>query len=715
MKSKRCAARDIICLVAAPLCLFFGPLSGFAQHSSLVILDSGWQYRYGDSSRDADGTPEWVRQDQDTGWLATDKLHSPPGNETDRPFLWVKTTLPEGNWPHPVLYLPHVYLDFEAYVGTQRVFANSDFKAEYTDKFKVMNWYTIALPENFQGKQLTLRIYCSNSYHIGIADQEDEVMVGEEIDVIRKLLRENIDSVILGSFFILFGCASLYIFLRRRNSKRRLAFSFGALSVSAGMFYVMQDKVSMLLFDSAMLRYYFSLISLLSFPIWLYVFIEQVVGQGYIIVRRVWQFQAIVAAIAILADFLQLVPLDISAQYYLQLFAVNIVVTIMIGIQIGLHGTREIKLLIAGFCIFGIFGLNDILLGLGVLSGSRWLSHWGALIFFGFLGYIIEIRYERDQEQLEAYSRDLETISENLRKSKAQLEEHSQTLEQKVLERTQSVRSKNRELRKTLSRLQETQNQLVLKEKMASLGSLVAGVAHEVNNPIGAVASAADVTRRCIEIIKEALSRHQNLDDLRNDTQFQKALRLLDENNKVTNMASDRVSRIVRSLKNFARLDEAELQDADIHEGLDSTLTLIHHEIKNRIVVEKDYGDLPLVKCFPNQLNQVFMNILMNAAQAIEKDGTIWIRTDRENQSAVIEIRDSGKGIAPEKLDKVFDPGFTTKGVGVGTGLGLSISYNIIAKHGGHITVASQPGAGSTFRIMLPIKATKPKPQPVVS
>jgi signal transduction histidine kinase len=168
--------------------------------------------------------------------------------------------------------------------------------------------------------------------------------------------------------------------------------------------------------------------------------------------------------------------------------------------------------------------------------------------------------------------------------------------------------------------------------------------------------------------------------------------------------ASERITNIVRSLKMFARLDEAEYQETDIHDGIISTLTLLEHELKGRVTVTHDFADLPPVSCYPSQLNQVFMNVLNNANQAMPRDGgNIHITTRRVDDDVVITISDDGIGIATEDHDKIFDPGFTTKGVGVGTGLGLSITHNIIQKHNGRITVTSREGDGTTFVITLPI------------
>ena len=159
----------------------------------------------------------------------------------------------------------------------------------------------------------------------------------------------------------------------------------------------------------------------------------------------------------------------------------------------------------------------------------------------------------------------------------------------------------------------------------------------------------------------------------------------------------------MRRLRSFARLDQAELKKADIHEGLEDTLALVHHELKHHIEVKRDYGALPPISCYPGKLNQVFLNLLNNARQAIRGKGEIGIRTFVRNDREHIAVSDTGSGISPEHLRKIFDPGFTTKGVGVGTGLGLSICYQIVQDHRGEILVESEPGKGTTFTVVLPM------------
>ena len=241
-----------------------------------------------------------------------------------------------------------------------------------------------------------------------------------------------------------------------------------------------------------------------------------------------------------------------------------------------------------------------------------------------------------------------------------------------------------KELQNTLKELKETQIQLINSEKMASLGQLVAGVAHEINTPVASIKSNNGIVAKLLNSIQ--------------DTELKE---MLTDINEIDKEAVNRISNIVTSLKKFVRLDEAELQEADINKELDLTLELIRHETKNRIEIIKNYGEIPAVKCFPNMLNQVFTNILINACQAIEGRGTITITTEYKDKKLIVKIKDTGKGIPRNQLNKIFTAGFTTKSSGIGTGLGLAICTKIIEKHKGEIIVNSEEGKGSKFVITI--------------
>jgi signal transduction histidine kinase len=277
------------------------------------------------------------------------------------------------------------------------------------------------------------------------------------------------------------------------------------------------------------------------------------------------------------------------------------------------------------------------------------------------------------------------------------------------------------ELENTIEELKKAQNQLIEVEKMASLGQLTAGIAHEINNPINFVSSNVSPLRMNITELKEILETYRNAtaNGIESDKiQYARDLEkkydldyLITEVDLLLNGISEGASRtkeIVQGLRNFSRVDEHVLRSASVHDGLDSTLVLLNNIFKNRIEIEKDYDEnLQSIECYPGQLNQVFMNILNNAIQAIEGAGKILIKTRKIKNRAVIWISDTGKGIPKDHLNRIFDPFFTTKEVGEGTGLGLSISYGIIQQHRGEIKVSSKPGKGTTFKISLLIKHTR--------
>jgi AhpD family alkylhydroperoxidase len=210
------------------------------------------------------------------------------------------------------------------------------------------------------------------------------------------------------------------------------------------------------------------------------------------------------------------------------------------------------------------------------------------------------------------------------------------------------------QLQQLLEELERTQAQLVQSEKMAALGKLVAGLVHEINTPIGVINSSNDILDRSVTNVVEMIEADESLDDVKSNRQFQNSLKALRESSPITLAASERITRIVNSLKGFARLDEATFQEADLHEGLEDTLTLLEHDFRDRINVVREYGDIPKVACNPGEVNQVFMILLTNAAEAIRDRGTITVRTFEKDGSVHVQITDTGAGISPKRLERLF-------------------------------------------------------------
>ncbi|HEX8956961.1 MAG TPA: ATP-binding protein [Burkholderiaceae bacterium] len=281
----------------------------------------------------------------------------------------------------------------------------------------------------------------------------------------------------------------------------------------------------------------------------------------------------------------------------------------------------------------------------------------------------------------------------------------------------EALQKKGEEQRALIDTLQQTQAQLLQSEKMASIGQLAAGVAHEINNPVGFVNSNMGSLNHYVDTLFEVIDGYDKI--LSAGKGAQESARAVGElkaradleflREDVVQLVREsmdgltRVKNIVQSLKDFSHVGETDWQYADLHAGLDSTLTIANNEIKYKADVVRDYGQLPLVNCLVSQLNQVFMNLIVNASHAIRERGTITIRTGCADDWVWIAVEDTGQGIPPENLTRIFEPFFTTKPVGQGTGLGLSLSYNIVSKHNGRIEVKSEVGKGTCFTIHLPV------------
>jgi signal transduction histidine kinase len=280
------------------------------------------------------------------------------------------------------------------------------------------------------------------------------------------------------------------------------------------------------------------------------------------------------------------------------------------------------------------------------------------------------------------------------------------------------IERSNEELRRSKQELEHLQAQIIQSEKMASLGQLAAGVAHELNNPAGFIYGNMEILDECIRGLTRLLTFYESVPlapdvaararRIKDEVDYEHALADLRTITTDCREGAERIRDVVQNLRTFSRLDEAEFKKVDIHEGLESTLRLLsRHYGADRVRLVRDYGELPAVDCFAGRLNQVWLNLLVNAAQATREGGEVSIRTRREGPMAVVQIKDNGHGIAPENLKRIFDPFFTTKPVGEGTGLGLSVTYSIVERHGGTITVESTQGHGTTFNVSIPIDAPR--------
>lgn len=391
------------------------------------------------------------------------------------------------------------------------------------------------------------------------------------------------------------------------------------------------------------------------------------------------------------------------------------------------HKSRPALFFIISWSVFILSVITFVLKDVGVIPYNA-LTISGLQIGSAFVVTLLSIALadriniltrEKEKSQGEA----LRAAQENERI----IREQNITLETKVQERTVELQETNVQLHTTLDELKQTQSQLVEQEKMASLGQLTAGIAHEINNPINFVSSNVKPLKRDVEQLIDLMNRFENIGSSEKPTEEKireiAALKkefdfdyLLEEINfllKGINEGSSRTAEIVKGLRIFSRVDEDDIKLADIREGLESTLIIINNSLTNKIEVRKDYAELPKVECYPGKLNQVFLNILSNGIYAVqakfgnEAGGWVQIKTQLREPYIDIIISDNGTGMDDETKKKLFEPFYTTKPVGEGTGLGLSIVYNTINKHNGIIKVDSELGKGTTFTISIPINQYK--------
>ncbi|MDB5134164.1 MAG: zraS 2 [Mucilaginibacter sp.] len=392
-------------------------------------------------------------------------------------------------------------------------------------------------------------------------------------------------------------------------------------------------------------------------------------------------------------------------------------------IKLSINGYRPAKYFLLAWTMFFAGVILFVLRNLGVLPYNNYTNYTmpiGAALEVILLSLALADRINIFKAEKE---KSQEETVKALQENEKIIREQNIVLELKVNERTVELSESNYELNNTLEDLKQAQTQLVESEKMASLGQLTAGIAHEINNPINFVTSNINPLKRDIEIMFEAMTAIENL-GLSDSSPAEKQKQIKEYKEELDfdyltleirhlikgiNEGANRTAEIVKGLKIFSRLDEDDLKRASINEGLESTMVIANNLLNNKIKIIKEYGDLPMVECYAGKLNQVFLNIISNAVYAVQKrfgenvGGEIAIITNCDEKNVFIKIKDNGTGMDAQTQKKIFEPFFTTKDVGEGTGLGMSIAYNTIKKHNGTINVNSSPGEGTEFILQIPI------------
>ncbi|MCW3122792.1 MAG: zraS 2 [Flavipsychrobacter sp.] len=433
--------------------------------------------------------------------------------------------------------------------------------------------------------------------------------------------------------------------------------------------------------------------------------------------------------VAFIYMYVAIVAFSFTGNYRVSTGVMQLVVTILAilvyitAVKISLKGYRPAKIFLAAWTIFIAAVVVFVMRNQGALPYNQY-TYYAMQIGSAIVVVLLSIAladsiniFRREKEESQAQT--VMALQENERI----IREQNVILETKVTERTQELKVANDDLSKAMVELKEAESQLVESEKMASLGQLTAGIAHEINNPINFVTSNVKPLNRDVLILLEAVDameklalgggsdeeKQKKINAYKDDIDFDYLKQEIDQLLSGIGEGASRTAEIVKGLRIFSRLDEDDLKKADINEGLESTLIITNNMFSNHISVKKSYANLPLIECYPGKLNQVFLNIISNAVFAIKKKfedkdgGMITITTTADAEYVYISLADNGTGMDENTKKRLFEPFFTTKDVGEGTGLGMSIAYNTINKHNGQITINTEVGGGTEFVIKLPL------------
>ncbi len=768
--------------------LFCFPWAALAGENNSYRELTGWEYRWGDLPLNGDSS-RWQRAS------ASDLEKMPPSQNT----IWFRTKLNGNRWINPGIYYRTICAQsLKIYIEDQKVYQRTH--RSFYDANKLL----APLDRDFGGKTLYIRISYAelNSFTLMIIPK---VLVGDYYFLSRLFFKENIVNLIFGCLLILLGIIMLSCSLFLRIEQKKSWFSLSLILFFFGVSWaIFPDNIGTFFPEIEEQLLFLIIITISGLPVLSAYFFEQIFGSGFkSLIRRLWQVLLVISVLCLGTALVNLLSqyrfngLDYLMSNIIMgaLYILQFILLACIAIYYAIKGNIDAKIFTAGFSAFAIFLVFDLVFFFFNHDYSFVLYKYGLFFFLASLVCIMGRRMAANYEQvivsskeLEIKNRELDSARQEIEKSRDQLIELNKTLERRVEERTQELSKANEDLTlvneelsasndylvSTLTLLTKTQNQLIEFEKMAALGQLVAGVAHEINSPLGAISASIE---NMLELLNETLMKlvpfyqtlsPENMTELNNllklalqnkneyissseERSYRKAwlaylqgkalpdpekhadmlvtmgiytiqsgaffldnkksIQLLEmayqlsglvRNAKTIQIAVERTTKVVFALKSYAHFGSSgDLVQVDIRSGIETVLTLYHNKIKHGVEVIRNYTDIEPIRCYPDELNQIWTNIIHNALQAMDYQGKLIVDISPVENYVMVAITDTGTGIPEAIKDKIFDPFFTTKPQGEGSGLGLQIVRQIVEKHQGKIEFESRPG-NTTFRVYIP-------------
>lgn len=656
---------------------------------------------------------------------------------------WLKLKLPENH--------PKLAFKIKDASNACRIYLDDSLLSEVgvAGKSKattIPNSRSHVIPFHTDKTEVVLRIQMAN-FHYRVGGLWESIWIGEAEKLRAEHFRVTLQTMLIIGIALAFMCYHLLLFFLRKRNQSTLFFALFCFVIAVRMF----STDNMIILDIFPSLSWFWRIRLDVFSFYLSIPAALLFSVSVFKDDFPKLISKIAMGIGFAATALCLItPANIYSQLIppYRFYAFAIFILLVIGLVSAIKNNREgAKTYALGYVVILICSANDILLGANLINSTEIVSY-GIIVLLIVKSLLLARQYARAFQEAESLS--------------IALKDANKMLEQKVQERTAEIERKNYDLadknrlltvseeelkqnaeelkvindnlakakleieemflqeQKNLNQLKSTQVKLIQAEKMASLGQMTAGIAHEINNPINFVSGGVQGIKLVLEELARVFGRYEKLKNYNSIEDLIKgieSIKVLEEEISINEakkealqllrdieLGATRTAEIVKGLQRFSRSDDTSITAIDIHEGINATLVILKHKFKRKEVeVLTDYAtEMPMISCYSSQLNQVFMNLIANAIDAVEKGGKIKISTKVLEEAIKITISDNGVGMSEEVKSQIFDPFFTTKEIGKGTGLGLSISYGIIEKHQGEITVESEFGQGTSFIITLP-------------